>query len=103
VGRITDLQRRDWSQGTAGDWAQEAFALARDHAYGMLPEPSVGGVFLLSSTYIETATQDAAMQLSKAGVRLAFVLNRALASPQWPECSARPDRSGHAAERRPAM
>jgi hypothetical protein len=33
---------------------------------------------MLSPAYIEAATRDAAVQLSKAGVRLAFVLNRAL-------------------------
>ena len=32
--------------------------------------------------YISMATHDVASQLSKAGVRLAFMLNKALGSPQ---------------------
>ena len=47
-------------------------------AYGLLPEPSSRGSYRLSDEYITTATDDVAQQLSKAGVRLAFVLNKAL-------------------------
>jgi hypothetical protein len=36
------------------------------------------GIRDLSDDYVTTATQDVALQLSKAGVRLAFVLNNAL-------------------------
>jgi S1/P1 Nuclease len=77
--RISDEQRRAWSNGRAADWAMQSFALARDHGYGMLPAARADGVFVLSPAYIDTATQDVATRLSKAGVRLAFVLNRALA------------------------
>jgi hypothetical protein len=80
IARIFDDQRQAWSHGTAADWALESFALARDHAYGMLPAAGVDGVYVLLPAYVETATQDVAAQLSKAGVRLAFVLNRALAA-----------------------
>jgi hypothetical protein len=37
-------------------------------------------VYVLPPAYIDAATQDVAVQLSKAGVRLAFVLNPALAA-----------------------
>jgi hypothetical protein len=43
-----------------------------------LPEPGPRGAFRLSDEYVTTATDDVAQQLSKAGVRLAFVLNNAL-------------------------
>ena len=44
ISGISDEQRQAWSQGTAADWAMESFALARDHAYGMLPPASADGV-----------------------------------------------------------
>jgi hypothetical protein len=44
----------------------------------LLPEPSSRGSYRLTDEYITTATDDVAQQLSKAGVRLAFVLNKAL-------------------------
>jgi S1/P1 Nuclease len=76
---ISDEQLRAWSRGTA-DWAMESFGLARDHAYGMLPAAGADGVYVLSPAYVDTATQDVALQLSRTGVRLAFVLNRASAT-----------------------
>jgi alanine racemase len=56
----------------------ESFKVAKDDAYGQLPEPNSKHVYRLSDDYMAMATQDAAMQLSKGGVRLAFVLNQAL-------------------------
>jgi hypothetical protein len=41
-------------------------------------EPSSRGSYRLTEEYITTATDDVAQQLSKAGGRLAFVLNKAL-------------------------
>jgi hypothetical protein len=58
----------------------ESHALARAHAYGMLPAPGGDGVYALSPDYVDTATRDVALQLSKAGIRLAMLLNRMLAS-----------------------
>ena len=60
----------------------EAFALARRDAYGLLPPPGDHGVYLLTSPYADQAARDVALQLSRAGVRLAFVLNQALAAAQ---------------------
>jgi hypothetical protein len=40
--------------------------------------PSSRGTYRLSDEYVTSATADVAQQLSKAGVRLAFVLNKAL-------------------------
>jgi len=44
----------------------------------MLPAPSGGSRYELSQAYVDDATQVTAEQLSKAGVRLASMLNRAL-------------------------
>jgi hypothetical protein len=71
-----------WSEGTPSDWATETFKVAKEDAYGQLPPPSSRGSFRLSDDYITMATQDVATQLSKAGVRLAVVLNKALAHNQ---------------------
>jgi hypothetical protein len=39
---ISEEQRGLWARGTAADWAMESFALARDHADGMLPVGASG-------------------------------------------------------------
>jgi hypothetical protein len=82
TGHISESELRAWSQGGAADWALEAFRMAKDDAYGRLPEPTARGRFRLSANYIAMATWDVATQLSRAGVRLAFVLNTALRSKQ---------------------
>ena len=74
---ITREQHDAWSQGKPADWATEAFALARDHAYGILPQPSSNGVYVLDARYVAVAVQDVRLQLAKAGVRLGAVLNEA--------------------------
>jgi hypothetical protein len=33
------FEPEEWSRGTPADWAMEAFALARDDAYELLPQP----------------------------------------------------------------
>jgi hypothetical protein len=74
---ITDEQRRTWARGTPSDWAIESFGLARDHAYGLLPEPN-NEVYALDDHYISAAAQDVRLQLQRAGVRLTVVLSGAL-------------------------
>ena len=78
IGQITPQAMRDWSVGTAADWAMESFAVGRDTAYGRLPPPKLG-VYALSASYEARAKKAVELQLEKAGVRLASVLNRALA------------------------
>lgn len=78
IGHITKAQEQAWSKGTPADWAQDSFQIARSDSYGQLPEPSAHGTYRLTDEYISMATQDVAVQLSKAGVRLAFILNKSL-------------------------
>jgi hypothetical protein len=78
IGHISRDQTSTWQAGTAADWAREAFKVAKDDAYGQLPEPSARGTYRLTDEYLTTATADVALQLSKAGVRLASILNKAL-------------------------
>lgn len=79
IESISENQQKEWSKGTPASWAQETFAIARDHAYGELPAPDGRGRYHLSNEYLEMAAEIVPAQLSKAGVRLAFVLNTALA------------------------
>jgi hypothetical protein len=81
IGHISINQQTQWQAGTPSDWAKESFALAKNDAYGQLPPAGAHGNFLLSNDYVTTATNDVAVQLSKAGVRLATILNRALRKP----------------------
>src|SRR5215467_9074671 len=77
IGHISKAQEQQWQAGEVVDWAMESFNVAMEDAYGQLPEPNSRGSFRLSEDYVATATQDVAEQLSKAGVRLAFILNNA--------------------------
>jgi hypothetical protein len=78
IARTSDADRARWSSGTPLDWAVETYAVSRQHTYGLLPAASEGGAVQLSQAYIDDATAVTAEQLSKAGVRVAFMLNRAL-------------------------
>jgi hypothetical protein len=78
IAGITDAQRVQWSAGNAADWALETFGIAKQHTYGLLPPPDSPNHYELSAAYVADATRVTREQLSKAGVRLAAVLNRAL-------------------------
>ena len=82
IERIFDEERQEWSQGTAADWAMESFEVARDRVYGQLSLPGADRAYTLLPAYIGQETRDAARQMSKAGVRLALVLNSALGGEQ---------------------
>jgi hypothetical protein len=78
IAQITSAERTKWSAGSAADWAKESFASAKVNAYGPLPEPISPHHYTLPKSYVTNAKGVVATQLSKAGVRLAFVLNNAL-------------------------
>jgi hypothetical protein len=82
ITNITAEQQTAWSRNDASVWADEAFRLAKADAYGALPPVGADGVYHLDEAYERRATADAGLQLSKAGVRLAAVLNAALAAPE---------------------
>ena len=78
IGHISTEQERKWAAGKPSDWANETFDTSKKDAYGQLPTPNASGSFRLTDDYVTMATQDVAIQLSKAGVRLAFILNQSL-------------------------
>jgi hypothetical protein len=80
IADISVADRRAWSAGTAADWAFESFALARTVAYGRLPAPGAGHLYTLDDDYLRAAQAAVRLQLERAGVRLATILNDALRS-----------------------
>lgn len=74
---MTADRRAQWQRGNIEDWALEANALARTRVYGALPSPSFAKgrqVWRLDRGYIDAAERTAALQLSRAGIRLAVLL-----------------------------
>jgi S1/P1 Nuclease len=79
IATITAGEAKVWQTGAPENWSQQAYELARDHVYGKLPPPDPKGVYHLDSVYVDDATGVVALQLHKAGLRLAGILNKALA------------------------
>jgi hypothetical protein len=79
VKQITPDQEMSWSAGSFDEWAMEAFMLSVSDACGT-PALSKATPQHLDAAYVARAEKDVAQQLSKAGVRLASVLNKALGS-----------------------
>lgn len=80
VAGISPAQVRQWQQGGPRDWALEGFQLASRDAYH-LPPPEPGRkhpTYELDQPYIDAAEADVQLQLSRAGVRLAGILEGAL-------------------------
>jgi S1/P1 Nuclease len=81
VGRITPENKAAWEKGDPQSWALEGFDIAKNVVYtigskpGCAPDPSP---LSLPPGYDKTARDTTAVQLEKAGVRLAAVLNGAL-------------------------
>jgi hypothetical protein len=78
IARIAPADVRRWGRGDPADWARESFLIGNAVGYDGLPAPERHRVDPLSASYVEDAKQAVALQLSRAGVRLAAVLNRSL-------------------------
>jgi hypothetical protein len=78
--QISARDVRDWSKGDETVWAQESFEAGRAVSYQLPSRPTCAapGSVALTDAYKAQASKTAAVQLEKAGVRLAAVLNRAL-------------------------
>lgn len=78
---MTAAQKRQWERGDARAWAKETFELGKRTAYSVPTtpgcDPNVAPITLPDS-YEAMARQTITMQLQKAGVRMAKVLNAAL-------------------------
>jgi hypothetical protein len=76
IGRaVSPAQRKAWQAGGAAQWANEAQAIAREAVY-----PVTHGRYnlRLPPAYLRQNQSVARLQLARAGVRLAWLLNRTL-------------------------
>lgn len=79
--QITPQEAHEWSRGDPATWATDTFRVSEANAYnGLSAEPTCEqrGSIALSAAYQARASQVAAIQLEKAGVRMATLLDRAL-------------------------
>jgi hypothetical protein len=81
---ISSRQASEWSKGSVEDWARDTYDIARRFAYGALPSKDRSGTFRLDEPYEKIAAALADLQLRKAGIRLAHLLNRALINCSGP-------------------
>lgn len=77
--RITDFNARMWAAGPPHLWALEAHQVAVQEAFLRLGSINFKGRFALRDEDIAAAEEAVSEQLRRAGVRLAWMLNEALA------------------------
>jgi hypothetical protein len=77
---ITPAEVKAWSRGDARTWAMESFQISRRDTYKLPAQPTCNdhASVALPNAYLTVARRGAAMQLEKAGIRIAVLLNRAL-------------------------
>jgi hypothetical protein len=82
IGEISAAQRRRLRSGNPADWARQSFEVARIEVYGRLPggraagaKPGPRAALELDDAYTAGADRAVAVQLERAGVRLAQILN----------------------------
>lgn len=83
LAEITQADKATWEQGDPRSWAMEAFTVAKIVAYKVGSSPGCDAdraPLALPPGYPTIARAAADLQLERAGVRLALVLNRALVS-----------------------
>ena len=89
IGQISTEDQARWASAAPQLWALEAHQIGVIRAFGVLSDSDEHGVPVLTDHYVQTAVQTVGTQLSKAGVRLAYVINQALA----PQATATAPRS----------
>ncbi len=71
-----------WQRGDVDSWARESYALGVHQVYGLLPGFACGheisNTITLPAEYVRNAHELVAIQLAKAGARIAAVLNTTL-------------------------
>jgi hypothetical protein len=80
--QITPAERKAWAKGAYEDWAMESYDVAKTVAYGFNPAPGCAddrAPIPLPDGYDAQVKAAVEVQLEKAGVRLAYVLDRAFA------------------------
>jgi hypothetical protein len=72
---ITPQEAAEWSQGTPAQWAGESWREAQEDVYAPLPAVPAGQPEQIDQSYEGMAEPIIDLQLEKAGVRLAAILN----------------------------
>lgn len=77
---MKEEDRKTWKLGTADEWAAENHRIAAEYAYKAADGTALGktGTIELDDAYVKRNTPIVRMQLQKAGLRLAAVLNECL-------------------------
>jgi hypothetical protein len=80
---LVALHGDDWAKGGVDDWVADTHKVAVDSVYSKLPNPPACGgppkdVETLGPLYVQPSAEVVQVQLAKAAVRLAKVLNMAL-------------------------
>jgi hypothetical protein len=86
ISEITPAERERWRRGGPEDWALESFTLARMRVYSLDSAPACASdtaPLFLPPGYTTEAEQVTRLQLKRAAVRLASVLNRILGSSSF--------------------
>jgi hypothetical protein len=81
AAKITPAMKTAWEKGDTKDWALEAYQVSKSTVYTIGSKPGCDGdqgAVSLPAGYDQSAQAAAAIQLEKAGVRLALLLNNAL-------------------------
>jgi hypothetical protein len=72
TANLTEEERLQWQAGNPKQWTDESLTLVRSHAYNTGPSGE------LSEDYVEKARPIVRSRLLQPGLRLAWLLNRAL-------------------------
>ncbi len=82
---LAAADRQRWQKGNAENWMSETYKIAVEQAYGRLPgfvcpgEDFAAEPLVLDADYVNAALALVPGQLTRAGVRIAALLNRAFA------------------------
>ncbi|MGE3335269.1 MAG: S1/P1 nuclease [Rhodospirillaceae bacterium] len=100
IDKITPAQVALWSGQVTHIWALETHQIGTDYAYGTMLSRFEDGRFVIEPAELERGQNLLATQMSKAGVRLAALLNETLggkgAAPASQRMAAADPASGHA-------
>ena len=80
---VADLDRNAWEMGSISDWIGESHQIAKNAVYPLLPVATacsnkIAGVVTTDQEYYSKAAPLIEIQIRKAGIRLARILNEAL-------------------------
>ena len=78
IAQVGPDEIRACQSGAAADWARESYAVGKQISFGRLPPAIAPHRYRLSADYVQTAVGAVRLQLKRAGLRLACVLNRDL-------------------------